>query len=109
MGEDEKRAIRANALLEYEDAKAELALLTIKAAQWEKLHEKVHFLLARMRRDSAHLEAAATEILVEISNKRAALSEVMNLDAVLALDTELQKAVGRLKKAETAKKALGFN
>lgn len=46
---------------------------------------------------------------MEIGAKRVAVSEVMDLNAVLALDDQLIAAVERLKKAEAAKKALGFS
>lgn len=108
MSEEEKRAIRAASLLEYEEAKAALALLRVKADQWSALHERVTHLLARMRRDSAHLESAAASAGLAIRRDHAAVAAVMDLDAVLALDRELSDALERLKKADAAKRELGF-
>jgi hypothetical protein len=109
MSEDEKRAIRAAALLEFEEAKDDLALLRAKAEQWRKRVEKVQHLLTRMRRDDAGMERAAVETRMELAAHLPATVEAMNIEAVFALDGELQTAVQRLKKAEAAKKALGFN
>ena len=60
-----------------------------------------------MRRDSAHLEESAETLRGEIIAMAAATS-VIGLDAMLSLDSELAAAVERLKRAEAAKKALGF-
>ncbi len=108
MSEDEKRAIKGAVLLEVEEAKAALALLRAKAEQWYQAHEKVAKLLSRMRRDSAHLESAATEARMEIASNSSLIAAAMNLDSVLALDSELERALAHLKKAEEAKKQLFF-
>jgi hypothetical protein len=109
MSESEKRAIMGAALLEVEDAKAALALLRAKAQNWCRLHEKVAHLLARAMRDDAHLESAARDSRVEILGNMPAIAAAMNLDSILALDLELENALQRLKKAETAKRELGFS
>lgn len=106
MSEDEKRAIMGAVLLEVEEAKAALALLRAKAEQWSRLHEKVSHLLARMRRDGAQMESAAAETRKDILANREAITAVMDFNAVLALDAELDAAIARLKKAEAVKKDL---
>jgi hypothetical protein len=106
MSEDEKRAIKGAVLLELEEAKDALALLRAKAEQWYQAHQKVTHLLARMKRDSAQLESAARDARMEIASNSRTISIVMNLDSVLALDSELEAAVGRLQKAEDAKRQL---
>lgn len=108
MSNDEKRAVQAAALLEFEEAKAALALLRAKGEQWRVLYEKVHHLLCRSRRDSAQLEAAAASARLDIESRRAEFAPVMDLDAVLALDAEIESAVFRLKKAAATKRELGF-
>ena len=108
MSDDEKKAIKMAALYEFEDAKDALALIRAKAAQWQHLHEKVLHLLVRGRRDSAHLESAAKDAKAAVLAQLPAIKEVMDINAVLALDAELEAAVSRLKKAEQSKKELGF-
>lgn len=108
MSEKEKREIQGAALLEVEDAKADLALLRAKLQRWYLLQEKICHLLARGKRDGAHLESAAKEARADILKNLPAVTEVMNIDAVLSLDAEVEAAVERLKKAEAAKRDLGF-
>lgn len=108
MSEDEKRAIKGEVLLEVEEAKSALALLRARAEHWYNAHEKVTYLLARMKRDSAHMKSAAAEARSEIERNLDAYTKVMTIEAVLALDKELEKAVERLEKAEAGKKNLGF-
>lgn len=109
MGNEEKRALQAAALLEFEDAKAELALLRTKAEQLRKVHEKVQLLLARMRRDDAQAERVALGARIEINSQPALFSAAMDLGSILALDSELQAAIERLRAAEEAKRSLGFS
>ncbi|MGA3049477.1 MAG: hypothetical protein ABSD67_22805 [Terracidiphilus sp.] len=108
MSEDEKRAIQGQVLLEVEEAKASIALLRARAVHWRQLQEKVTHLLSRMTRESAHLESAAAEVRAEIEKDLTAFTAVTTIESVLSLDTELKNAVERLKKAETAKRSLGF-
>jgi hypothetical protein len=61
-----------------------------------------------MSRDSAHLKSAAAEARAKIESDLDTYTRVVTVEAVLALDTELEKAVERLEKAEAAKKSLGF-
>lgn len=108
MSEDEQRKIKGAVLLEVEEAKAALALLRAKAGHWYSAQEKLVHLLSRMKRDSAHLKSAAAEVRAEIDKNLDMYTNIMTIEAVLALDTELEKAVERLEKAEAAKKSLGF-
>jgi hypothetical protein len=108
LSEDEKRAIKGEVLLEVEEAKAALALLRARAQHWMRLQEKVIHLLARMPRDSAHLKSAAVDARMEIEKDLDTYTKVMTMEAVLALDKELERAVERSEKAEVGKKNLGF-
>jgi hypothetical protein len=108
MGEDEKRATRAAALLEYEEARAELALLRAKARQWHSLHSNLSFFLERMRRDEAVAKGVAENMRSKILKDREALAPALDLDAILALDQEITKTIARLDLATAEKKALGF-
>jgi hypothetical protein len=103
-----KRAIQGAALLEVDEAKAALALLRARAQQWGGLHQKVTWLLARMTRESAHLEDGAKEVRAEIEDNIDSYVSVTKIEAVLSLDKELETAVERLKKAESVRKSLGF-
>lgn len=108
MSEEEQRRIRGEVLLEVEEARTHLALLRAKASSWYRAHEKVSHLLARMHRESAHFQAAATQALEAILRDRNTVAEVLNLDAILALDAELAAAVERLARAEARKRELGY-
>jgi hypothetical protein len=109
MSEDEKRAIQGVVLLEVEEAKSALALLRAKAEHWYKLQEKVCHFLARMKRDGMQQESAATETRMEIVSNLSSYEAATRVEFVLALDAEIEKAVVRLKKAEAAKKEIGFS
>jgi hypothetical protein len=110
MTQEERRNIRAMALLEVEDAKAELAILRVKAGQWMAAHERASKMLAAAMRNPA------TQ-LIDPGNKTGrwdfeqaipSFGDAMKVEAILALDDELNAAFVRLKRAEECKKDLGF-
>lgn len=105
----EQRQIKAMALLEVEEAKQQLALLQAKLQRWYKLHGTISSLLAQTRRDSPHMKGLAAESRQEVDRNIAALREVMDLDAVLALDDQLREAAERVVAAEAERKRLGFS
>lgn len=109
MSEEEKRRIRAEALLEFEEAKAQLALLRAKAAGWQRLYAEVVSLLGVAAREFGHQETSAIQKRAEVERDAAALREVLGVDGVLALDTEIAGALARLKRAAQTKKDLGFD
>jgi hypothetical protein len=108
MSEDEKRAIQMAALLEFEEAKTTLALLRAKADQWKHLQDKAAGLLLAMKRDSAHSISRADGLRAEIACNLAPYVAATKIEAILALDSELEAAIDRLEKAVTAKRSLGF-
>ena len=109
MSEQEKRNIRAMALLEVEEARAHLALLQAKLGNWQKLQEKVYHLLARGRRWDAHMESVAKEARRDVLLHKEEIAQVMDLEAILRLDEEVLQAVDGLSIAIKNKKALGFD
>ena len=109
MSEQEQRTIRAMALLEVEEARRDLALLQAKAGSWYRLHEKVSQLLSRIRRTELPLERAAAESRAAVLSNKEEIENVLDLDAILALDDALIAAVSRLNTAMQNKKSLGFD
>lgn len=108
MSESEKRQLRAMALLEVAEAQEHLALLRVKAERWSMLAQGVCHLLARSKRDGAAMEAAAAEQRSRVERDREETVAMLDLDAVLALDTELSDAVDRLKAAIKQRDSLGL-
>lgn len=108
MSEDEKRAIRGAALLEAEDAKDELALLRAKSVQWCRAHSHVEQLLVKMGREDSNPMSDPAADRAAIEKNMFLYTDTMTIQAVLALDKELERAVTRLENAEAAKKSLGF-
>jgi hypothetical protein len=111
MSEEEKRQIRAMALLEAEDAKAALALLRSKADQWIASHDLVSKMLGHAKRRSATLIVDPESKIERLNLESAAPSfgEAMNIQAIFALDDDLKTAALRLKSSEIRKKVLGFS
>lgn len=106
METEEKRAIRAAALLEFEEAKADLALLRAKAAQHAALVHPVYRLLLRISNEST---MSADSLRSDVLNRCSQIQSALDLEAILSLDAELKAAVDRLNQADTAKKSLGFS
>ena len=109
MSPEESREIKGRALLEYEEAKADLALLRAKADAWLRLFEQAVSFLTCAKRDSAATEEQAKKAMGEVIKEMPSLEAVVSIRAVLQLDGELAAAVARMRKAEAAKKDLGFN
>ena len=109
MNEPPPQPTVAMALLEVEEAKHHLALLRAKARSWHKLHEKIGPFLLQMRRDSEYVQGLVGQTREDIRRNLDATREAMNIDAIFALDAELEAAALRLAKAEAQRERLGFN
>lgn len=104
MSNEEKRKIRAAALLEVAEAQEHLALLEAKMAQWNSIHRKLANLsgLAKGTRHCGTGELARQQ-LVEC---RGELPTATDLDALFGLDREITEAIERLAHAETIKNSV---
>lgn len=111
MSEAEQKQIEAMVLWEAEEAKRVLALLRSKADQWIASHDLVSRMLGHAKRGLATMIVDPDSRMERLNLESAApsIGEAMNIDAIFALDDALKAACLRLKKAETAKKELGFN
>jgi hypothetical protein len=110
MSGEEQRNIKAMALLEAEEAKAELALLRAKADQWIAYHDLVSRMLGHAKRTPAVQVVDLDNQIERLNLEQYAPSfgDAMNINAILALDDELKSALLRSKKADDRKKDLGF-
>jgi hypothetical protein len=111
MSEAERKQIEAMALWEAEEARRALALLRSKADQWIASHDLVSRMLGHAKRGLATLVVDPDSGINRrnLENAAPSFGEAMSIDAIFALDDALEAAYLRLKKAETAKKELGFN
>ena len=108
MGDEEKRAIRAAALLEYEDARENLALLRAKATHLISDLDRVRLFMVRMLRDVDARATAISDSRSEIVGIESRAKESLNLNALLALDETISDAFERMKTAQKIKSDLGF-
>jgi hypothetical protein len=109
MTEEEKLRIKSEVLIEFEDAKAELTLLQIKAANWNVYHQQVSLLLNVSNGDATGNFTSRGEIRATLERNSARVSASMDLNAVLALDSALEAAAQRLARAQAAKRDLHFS
>lgn len=109
MGELAQRQTLAMALLEVEEATHHLALLQAKARNWHKLHEIIGPFLLQMRRDSEYVQGLVGQTREDIRSNLDAMREAMSIDAIFALDAELEAAALRVDEAEAQRKRLGLS
>lgn len=109
MSGEEKRRIKADALLEHEEAKQELGMLRAKAAKWHRALQSISILLDHGARSDQYLKTKAIEARMALGADQAGIGSMVDPTAVLALDAEIEAAVVRVRKAEDAKKQAGFD
>lgn len=105
MSNEEKRRIQADTLIEFEEAKADLAVLRAKAVQARAFVDLLSGFFQRMARENSYDEARSAELREKLLSQR---SKTLDSDAALALDGEIATALERLRRAEAAKSSLGF-
>ena len=110
MSNEEQRKVKAMALLEVEEAKAALAVLRAKANQWAASHDLASRMLScAMRTPAGQLVDPGNKTgRWDFEQATSSFGDAMKVEAILALDDELNAAFVRLKRAEECKKDLGF-
>jgi hypothetical protein len=100
MSDEEKRKIKADALLERQEASEHLGLLEAKMAARNRLHHKLAQFSGRQRSQEKNLHAVIRAARLDLQSLQEEIAEACDIDGLLALDDELVAANERLEQAE---------